>query len=285
MLADPSGVLPKAESITFRMDPPEALEVRLGNRRSDGYEVTLRAKGLGLVVIYVGKMAVGAVTIGRHESHLGPRAVDLLARVSNGSDARKIVAIQEILQNRAPVIIDQVTGPYGSTTALVCGSVAQAAGKALFGDVVHGGTSYHKKIGAHGPAPMTWDDLQYDPKVTQKGIDAIRANLDKGSAVRLGMVYEPKWAMLGPNGALQAERLGGHTILVVGYVDDQFLYLDPYPRGSRTTYKGGLPHNKGKTCNNLGVLAISHTRGLHLVAVVDDLLKPRLQTMEVISGP
>jgi hypothetical protein len=88
LLADDTGPLPKANSIAFRIDPPGGVEVRLGNRQTAGYQVTIRAKALGKAIIYVGKTPVGAVTVGVHSSHLGVRARDLLARVSNGPDAR-----------------------------------------------------------------------------------------------------------------------------------------------------------------------------------------------------
>jgi hypothetical protein len=285
VLADDTGPLPKADSIAFRIDPPGGVEVRLGNRQTAGYEVTIRAKALGKAIIYVGKTPVGAVTVGVHASHLGVRAVDLLARVSNGPDARKIVAIQQILQNQVKAIINQFTGAYGVDDRLVCGSVAQQAGTSLFGSVVHGDRSYHKKIGSPGPSPMDWSDIQYDPQVTQGAIARIRAHLDQGSAVRLGMVYSPAWSMLAPNRAIQAERSGGHTILVVGYVDDQFLYLDSFPLGSRVKYVGGLPFNSRQTADYLGVLGVSAERGMHLVAITNKPLKPKFLQMDVISGP
>jgi len=281
------GVLRTAPSITFRTDPPGALDIRLGSPRSGGVDVAIRAKTLGKVVIYVGNEPVGAVTVGPHASHLGPRAVDLLARISNGPDARKIVAIQQIIQNRkAPApIIDQHDGVYGDPSRLLCGTVAQRAGTALFGDVFHGGASYHEPIKAHGKAKMTFADIRYDPKVTLGAIARIKSHLDSGSAVRLGLVYNPEWSMLAPNGALQAERSGGHTVLVVGYVDDQFLYLDPFPGGSRVKYRGGLPFNKGMTCDYMGILGVTEERGKHLAAIIDEPLGPEFSALDVISGP
>lgn len=210
--------------------------------------------------------------------------MDLVAKVSNGADCRKIVAIQQILQTRPPVIIDQRTGSYGNLDGLICGTVVQRAGEALFGRVDHSGQTYHRSI-SRGANAMSFDDIAYDPTVTRSAVATIKALLDRGTAVRLGAVYSPAWPMLGPNGALQAELSGGHTILAVGYSGDQFLYLDPFPKGSRLRYGGGLPFNDGRTCDYLGILELRCERGLHLEAITDDDLKSKLGSMDVISGP
>jgi hypothetical protein len=133
---------------------------------------------------------------------------------------------------------------------------------------------------------MPWDNITYDPLTTQVAIQKIRSLLTDGTAVRVGAVYEPNWTMLAANGALQAERHGGHSILIVGYAGDRFLYLDPYRGLSQTKYLGGLEFNKGSTCEYLGVLEISTKNGPHLTTkVAGSLLDPTAEYMSVISGP
>jgi hypothetical protein len=273
----------------LRTDPAGALEFTFGSKNTASIDLTVRAnaKAKGRVIVYAGKDPLGVVRIGEHASHLGDKAVDLIARVSNGRDCRKVVAIQQILQNQATSIIDQQTGPYGDTHRLVCGTVVEQAGTALFDHVDHSGRSYHKPIkrGA-GSGTMSWDNMIYDPLTTQVATKKIRALLDQGTAVRVGAVYEPRWTMLAGNGALQCDRHGGHSILIVAYAGDRFLYLDPYRGLSRTKYRGGLDFNKDSPCEYLGVLEISMTNGPHLTAKVEgSLLDPNADYMSVISGP
>ena len=284
VLAGSAAELSQVTPESLRTEPAQVLQVTMGPRRHAGIEISFRALGHGTVIVYVKRDPVASVTIGTHASHLGARAVDLISKVSNGSDCRRIVAIQQILQGRPPTIIDQLTGTYGNKDGLICGTVVQRAGEALFGRVDHSGQTYHKTLSRRS-GTMSFDDIAYDPNVTRTAVAKIKALLDRGTAVRLGAVYAPAWSMLGPNGALQAELSGGHTILAVGYSGHRFLYLDPFPKGSRLKYDGGLPFNDGKTCDYLGILELRSQRGLHLEALTDDGLKPKLGSMDVISGP
>jgi len=271
----------------LRTEPPGALEFAFGLRRPDSIDLTVRAKGTGRIIAYAGKDPLGVVTIGAHASHLGDQAVDLVAQVSNGKDCRKVVAIQQILQNQATSIIDQQTGPYGDKNRLVCGTVVNRAGATLFDRVDYSDRPYHKPIKrGSGFGKMSWDNIVYDPLTTQVATTKIKALLSQGTAVRVGAVYEPRWTMLAANGALQAERHGGHSILIVAYAGDRFLYLDPYRGLSRMKYSGGLDFNKGSTCDYLGILEISTTNGPHLTAkVAGSRLDPTAEYLSVISGP
>ncbi|HEX2660405.1 MAG TPA: hypothetical protein VHU40_19125 [Polyangia bacterium] len=269
-------------------EPPGALEFTFGSRKPDSIDLAVRAKGTGRVIVRAGNEAVGVVGIGEHASHLGDQAVDLLAQVSNGQDARKVVAIQQILQNHRTPIIDQLSGPYGNEDRLICGTVVDQAGRALFGRVDYSDRSYHRPIkrGA-GIGDMPWDKITYDPLTTQIALTKIKGLLDRGTPVRVGAVYKPEWSMLAANGALQAEKSGGHSILIVGYTGSRFLYLDPFVGLSRTKYQGGLSFNKDLLCRYLGVLEITTTNGLHLTAKVEGsrLQAPNTEYMSVISGP
>ena len=198
----------------LRTEPAGALEFAFGPKKTGAIDLSVRAnaKAKGRLIVYAGKDPVGVVTIGEHASHLGDKAVDLIARVSNGQDCRKSVAIQQILRNQATSIIDQQTGPYGDTHRLVCGTVVDQAGTALFDHVDHSGRSYHRPIKrGSGSGVMPWDNITYDPLTTHVATKKIRALLDEGTAVRVGAVYEPRWTMLAGNGALQCDRHGGHS--------------------------------------------------------------------------
>lgn len=280
LVGDPPELAKVGSSVTA--EPKGSIEVTLGQRRPTGIDLTVRAISPARVTISHEKAPIGVVTVGHHQSHLGPQATDLLAEVSDGSDARKIVAIQKILQKPGRSIIDQKFGPYGSSQ-LACGSVVQSAGEQLFGRVDHSGRSYHVPLKA-GASRLTREDVRYDPKVTSSAIAAIKALLDKSIAVRVGVFYKVEAGMVGANGALQAERSGGHTVLIVGYCDTTFLYLDPYAGGSRLRYRGGLAVNRGMICEHLGVFSLSSERGDHL-EVSDVSLDPDFGRMEVISGP
>lgn len=277
-----AGDVAKLKPGDLRTEPKDALEVTLGKRDAAAVEVELRPKVNGAVILYAGAEPIGSIMVGTHQSHFGPGSVDLLAQASNGSDARRIVALQQILQNRKAPIIDQRDGVYGSADRLVCGSVVQRVGADLFDEVNHSGLSYHRPL-PRTALNVSWANIIYDASRTWRAVEGIRKQLSVGHAVRVGVVYQPGRGMVGPNGALQPERSGGHSVLIVANRDNRFLYLDPFPQGSRTRYAGGLPVNTNRICDYMGEFGLTEERGLHLQTIVSQ--ESVLGEMDVITGP
>jgi hypothetical protein len=276
--------------------PKESAALTIGEsvivERSTGTRAPVTIKGvtggtcafLGPASLFPRAGQIARFTVGTHERHLGAGGVDLLAAISNGTDARKIVAIQQILHNQRKGIIDQFDGAYGSKATFACGDVALNAGGALFGKIPVGYDSYHKRITLPPRgAKLGWEQITYDEARMGLAISTIRGLLSKGTAVRVGVVYDPKAGMVAANGALQPTSDGGHFVLIVGFNDDKFLYLDPYPAGSITEYKGGLSFNRRKKCGYLGVFEVVRERGLHLRSAAET--SGELVPYEVIAGP
>ena len=260
--------------------------------RSSGSRAGVTIKGLtGGTCAFVGPSSlypragqIARFTVGAHEPHLGPGGVDLLAAMSNGPDARKTVAIQQILHNHGKCIIDQFNGAYGTRATFACGDVALNAGGVLFGKVPVGYDSYHRRITlpARG-AKLDWNQITYDESRMNLAVSTIKGLLGKGTPVRVGVAYDLKAGMVAANGALQPTSDGGHFVLIVGFNGEKFLYLDPYPGGSITEYKGGLSFNRRRKCGYLGVFELVRERGLHLRSTADTL--GDLVPYEVIAGP
>jgi len=271
--------------------PPQQAVIEVAESSQGHAAVTIKGTGSGLVALIsspdlfpVGGQ-IARITVGSHQQHLGKGGVDLLAAVSNGTDARKIVAIQQILHNRHDSILDQFTGTYGSKTTLSCGDVLQKVGTALFGKVTVDYNTYHRPI-VRRPTKLGWGDVRYDETTMRNALSSIKATLGRGVPVRVGVAYDPNPGMLAPNGALQPTSSGGHFLLLVAYNDDRFLYLDPYPGGSKITYNGGLPFNQKRACGYMGTMKlVTDDRGPHLVSDMEFATKETLGPYEVIAGP
>jgi hypothetical protein len=286
-IAMTSGNLPGLDHLAAAA-PPDRVTVTLKKASATSANVVLQGKQPGTAsLIFASPADCSCVlTVGTHGSHLGSDSVDLLAAASNGGDARKVVGIQQILHNEGTCIIDQLTGPFGSQSMLACGDVAMNAAKALFGDVSVSYFSYHVPISSKATS-VDWSDIKYTEATTRKAVHAIQTLLNRGTAARVGLVHHPSKAMLASSGALQPTSSGGHFGLIVGVSKDgnRFLYLDPWPSGSRTKYKGGMSFNANKVCNYLGVFELNSDRGLHLRSVVEPGNPGVLGAMEVIAGP
>src|SRR5262249_47183874 len=156
---------------------------------------------------------------------------------------------------------------------------------ALFGNVSVEYNTYHHPIARH-TKHVTWNDVRYEEMATRSAVTAIKTNLNRGIAVRVGVAYDPSPSMGGPNGPLQPTSSGAHCLLLVAVNNDRFLYLDPYPGGSKITYLGGLPFNRRRMCSYLGLLKlVTDERGPHLVSDMEFSTKDTLGPYEVIAGP
>jgi hypothetical protein len=130
-----------------------------------------------------------------------------------------------------------------------CGDVAASYGPKLFSKETY--TSYF--VYYLSPTSNRMVDLRFDAGRLRHGISKIKLSLDKGTPVRVWLIHadgfgtpviRPDWRT--------------HYLTVIGYSATRFLYLDPWPHGSRLDYDGGM---YSKTRNEfMGELEFDPTR-------------------------
>jgi len=198
-------------------------------------------------------------------------SVDLLAKLANSGDTKKLQVINSLLTNVEENPFNQLSAAnvktYGEGS-LACGSVIEAAVKKLWGDgVAMTYYSYHKPITLDSnEATLGWDKITYDSKYLANNRKVIKNKLTSGIPVRVGAVYDPKPGMLAANKALQPTHDGGHFLLIVGCNDSatKFLYIDPFPGGSILKYTGGyVSKSYEEKCRFLGEFELQENTNIH----------------------
>jgi hypothetical protein len=212
-----------------------------------------------------GKDAKGAdsvwpltVVAGEFKNHVG-MAIDLLAEeLGRSADPFKIYSLQRLLNNNDDNLFNQRSSANTDKfkTRLACGSVCTASGSKLFGKVSENYLTYHTlttKVDSR-------DDVKYAKGTIDRARVVIKKLLEKGTAVRVGVTYAPSTAMIKAR-QLQPTSSGGHFVLIVGCnaAADQFLYIDPWPGGSKLQYKGGIASDPyPDKCKFLGLFVIEN---------------------------
>lgn len=196
---------------------------------------------------------------------------DLLAsHLGRSGDARKIYVLQRMLFNN----LDSSNAFYQMNPAnksrypgkLACGSVCWDVGEMLFGSgnvVGNYNAGYHVPVLNKKPSDtLTRDEIKYTEATMNRVREITKKHLEKGVAVRVGVVDSPSPAMLSKAGILQATLSGGHTVLIVGCnaAADEFLYVDPWWGGSKLQYKGGIGKDPyPEKCEFLGIFEVVTT--------------------------
>ncbi len=290
----------------IQLDKQGAVEVRLIDRPSSDKPFTVSKRRFALKAV-----GEGATTIsgkGEHKSVSSPLKVltgefkyhkgmvkDLLADVGRGSDPSLLYQLQRLLHSNTNNLFNQLNDANVAKmqSSLACGRVAKASGEVLIGKVIS--HSFEKDSSYHKPIRKltSRDDIEYDPNVMFKARHTIAKHVKNGHPVMVGCATEPSSMML-KDGHLQATRMGGHTVLIVGCnsAATEFLYVDPYPGGSTLVYQGGVAADSyhPSKCFFLGLFKVDSWedvvgRGPVLSYKNNDGVWSGSKYLEVISGP
>ena len=214
-----------------------------------GWQFTITAVAAGSVVLkaadknglVLAELEIFAGPIINH----GTMEVDFIADTFRGADAKKKHEMMLLLDNDPDNLFNEHSGAnvrqWGD---LACGTVSKVGGMRL----INAKTEYedHKKTGGHIHLPikkkgnLTRADVLYAPGVITNVTKAIQKNLTAGMPVLVSLAYSvPSMPLSG--GFLMHTKSGAHTVLIVGCNKnaDQFLYVDPWPGGSKLKYRGG----------------------------------------------
>ena len=289
----------------IQLDKQGAVEVRVIDQPSSNKPFTISKRRFALKAVGEGAATISGkgedkaissplkVLAGEFKYHNG-MAKDLLADVGRGSDPSLLYQLQRLLHSNTNNLFNQLNDANVAKmqSSLACGRVAKASGDFLIGKVISHSfekdSSYHKPI----RKVTSRDDVEYDPDVMFKARQAIAKHVKSGHPVMVGCAMDPNTAMLSA-GHLQATRMGGHTVLIVGCNDTatEFLYVDPYPGGSTLKYQGGVAADSyPPKCFFLGLFKVDSWedlvgRGPVLSYKNNDGEWSGFRYLEVISGP
>ena len=232
-------------------------------------------------------------------NHFGLASQDLLANVFRGSDPARMHAIARMLNNNPDNIFNEKSkANVDRWGELACGTCSKVGGMKLLNPK----TDYedHKKTGGHLHKPITKKgtlaraDVLYEPGVIDTLTRATKKNLEAGMPVLVSLAYNVPIMRL-EGGYLVHTGDGAHTVLIVGCnsAGTEFLYVDPWPKGSLLKYDGG-PRASAfpKTCEHLGVFKVMRDpiRGTDILRARPDTQGPDEpfagdNFLEVIFGP
>ena len=277
---------------------------------------TVKATGAGKTVLSAkddggNVLTVGAdleIIAGDFLNHSGMDE-DLIAKGFQGGDAGKMHALIRMLFNSEDNIFNELSdanqtqwcrlpdGTPDPNGCLPCGTVAKVGGWKCFDrSLRYTYHSYHQQLSgmrdAAKRAALKRDDVMMNNDRLKEGRKAIHERLKRGIPSVVGVVYIPSTAMR-PSGVFNVTDSGGHTVLIVGCTADEkkFLYIDPYPKGSKLKYAGGVAgHSVFPDCHYLGRFEFQPaSRGtsdvLRSMTPGDSGLFAGDQFLEVVSGP
>jgi hypothetical protein len=277
---------------------------------------TVKATGSGKTVLSATDDAGNALTTGADLeviagdflNHTGMDE-DLVAKAFQGGDAGKMHALIRMLFNSDDNIFNELSdanqrqwcrlpdGRPDPNGCLPCGTVAKVGGWKLYDpNLKYTYHSYHQQLAgmrdAAKRAALKRDDVKMNNDRLKEGRKAIHERLKKGIPSVVGVVYIPATAMQ-PSGTFNVTDSGGHTVLIVGCSADEkkFLYIDPYPKGSKLKYAGGVAgHTAFPNCDYLGLFEFQPaSRGtsdvLRSTTPGDSGIFSGDQFLEVVSGP
>lgn len=259
----------KEEIVSF--DLPLNLDVKLRQQGGDGtgnrLEVALATAGTGEVALNVlnekldaastaftvrgtrkgGAAEIGAYVAasGRTQNYAGynlklgvfgtpkPHAgysVDLLSTIPQSGRSDQILLYSKII--KGPRDKSSMLSQDPDAPVLDCGDVAASYGKKLFGKETNKEwIAFYKP-----PKNALRDDLRFDKQQVQHKISRIRALLDSGIAVRVWVIDKDGFSIP----FIQSDANTTHFLTIIGYGQNKFMYIDPWPGGSRMEYDGGM---------------------------------------------
>jgi len=237
------------------------------------FKVKANLAGAGSKVDLKASNAAGSVSTSTVTAFVGQYnetpefPTDLIANTFKTGKAYQMQALIRMLHNHSENLANQKSsfniGRWKHERA--CGTVSKVAGQKIF----WAGTEYEDKKSPpsgghiHKPilktSPPTRDDIKYVPGIIEKMAKIIKKNLDSGKPSIVSVVDDPANTSL-QYGMLGHTSLGAHSVLIIGCTADakNFLFLDPWPHGSKYKYEGGIhgASTFGTECNHLGVFSI-----------------------------
>jgi hypothetical protein len=254
-----AGLASPAVTPTLHLSQAHVVSVSPPTGHGTKRTFTIKGIGTGHTILSASNNAGHNITAALHiyvgavVNHVRPGAVmehDLVAKVFRGSDPAKMHVLNRMLANDPDNLFNEKSSenqrrwcPSGS--CLPCGTVCKAGGQQVF----DAGTDYtyedyYEPIAGMGTpagrAGLRREDIKYNPITLDRGCKAIQQRLTRGQPVLVGLTYQPV-GIVTANGTLNVTGSGGHTVLIVGCNADasKFLYIDPYPQGSKLDYAGG----------------------------------------------
>lgn len=157
--------------------------------------------------------------------------VDLLSVLPLSGRSDRLLRYKEILFAKAGK--DSVLSQDPDAAVLNCGDVAKDYDKVLLLDTK---TSTDWIAFYKTPTSNKRADLRFDPTTMKYKVARIRSLLKSGIPVRVWVVDNDGFST--PQIMSNADNT--HFITIIGYSATKFLFLDPWPDGSVTTYDGGM---------------------------------------------
>ena len=256
------------------MDDPAKVDISGPAARGGKWVTGIKAKAAGSakVLKLTAKDAAGNVRTPKEvEVHVGQFVntpefpTDLIAKVFREGKADQMQGVIRMLHNHPQTVANQKSAHNVARwkTDRACGTVAKVAGQKFFNirtdyeDAKKTGGSIHKPILKKGaPARI---DISYVDGIIERMAKLIQKDLKAGMPVLVSVVDDPPTTTL-DNGMLNHTSFGAHSVLIVACTDDhqQFLFLDPWPSGSKYKYAGGISGATtfGIECKHLGVFKI-----------------------------
>lgn len=180
----------------------------------------------------------------------------LYEKLANSGDSKLMHLLRQILENQVGNTFNQHSDENVERfdSDLACGQVVEANWNDLglnktFIDLV----AYHNKLAGRVSSK---NQVTYKAATLTSGRNSIKRLLSTGTPVRVGVMLRAE-QMTVINGDLIAYHHGGHYVLIVGCNAnaDEFLYIDPYPGGSKLKYTGGAKDfdTYEEHCEHLGL--------------------------------
>jgi len=155
-------------------------------------------------------------------------STDMLSDLAISGNAKQIHTYTQIV--RGPSTDKNILSQNTTAGHYNCGDVAGAYGSKIFAKPTH--TTYYRYYLT--PTSDKMADLKFDEKMIRNGVSRIKSLIDQKISVRLWAIHHDGFAKV----IVGDTRT--HYQTVIGYSGDKFLYIDPWPSGSKLQYDGGM---------------------------------------------
>ncbi|PNG26093.1 hypothetical protein [Methylocella silvestris] len=161
-------------------------------------------------------------------------AVDLVSDLAISGTPKQVYLYSRIFRGPADDrnVLSQDTRPGHYN----CGDVAAAYGVKIFSKpTVTAYFTYYIPLKQTDPSvELKMDDLRFNADRVRQGVAKIKSYLSTGTPVRVWMIHHDGFK------SFITGDWRSHFLTIVGYSANKFLYLDPWPHGSRLDYDGGM---------------------------------------------
>ncbi|MGN6308312.1 MAG: hypothetical protein ACTHNN_01995 [Xanthobacteraceae bacterium] len=161
---------------------------------------------------------------GKPKKHVG-YDFDLISNLAITGNAKDIRNYSQMMVDPEPLLGQNTAeGHYN------CGDVSASYGSKLF----HKPTSVTYNAYYLKPTSKKMEDLRFNPDQMRNAIGRIRNLLRQGTSVRVWLIHDDGF------GSVIQSTDATHFVTIVGCGGNNFLYIDPWPGGSRFPYDGGM---------------------------------------------